>query len=103
MVVQTGFPEHSAIKHSVQGDYQKFYEEELLQRIETGYPPYNKLAKLTYAASGPIPELNLGSSCQVFGPFEGFKFNYFVVRGQDLSPLSSLKRPWKLDIDPASL
>lgn len=103
MVVQTGFPDHSAIKYSLQGNYQKFYEEELPQRTETGYPPYNKLAKLTYAAPGPVPELNLGSSCQVFGPFEGSKFTYFVVRGRDLSTLSSLKRPWKLDIDPLSL
>lgn len=103
MVVQTGFPAHSAIKYSLTGDYQKFYEEELLQRAETGYPPYSKLAKLTYAGPGPIPELNLGGSCQVFGPFESSKFNYYVARGRDLSALSSLKRPWKLDIDPVSL
>lgn len=103
MVVQTGFPDHSAIKYSLLGDYQKFYEEELHQRAETGYPPYNKLAKLTYAAPGPVPELNLGGSYQVFGPFEGSKFNYYVIRGRDFAPLSSLKRPWKLDIDPVSL
>lgn len=103
LVVQTGFPDENCIKDSLQGNYRHFYEEELKLRKETGYPPYTRLAKVTYAAPGDVPELSLGNTCQIFGPFTGSKFTYFIVRGKDLSPLSSLSRPWKLDIDPLSL
>lgn len=103
LILQTGFPDHNAIKDALRGDYQHFYKEELILREESSYPPYSRLAKVTYTASGQVPGLTLGKGCQVFGPFDGSKFPYFIVRGSDLGALTDLKWPWKLDIDPVSL
>lgn len=43
VVLQTYSPEHYIIKAAVNHDYQSFYEQEIKQREELGYPPFNKL------------------------------------------------------------
>lgn len=102
ILVQTGFPDLPCIQNSLQGNYDAFYQTELRGRRETGYPPFSQLAKLTWNGRGQS-ELNLPESLEVFGPFDDRGAKYFIVRGQDLSPLAELGRVWKLDIDPANL
>lgn len=103
IIVQTTHPEDPAVKDALRNDYQAFYSRELALRKQTGYPPFTKIAKLTYAAKGTLPELESTDRLEVFGPFNGPKFSYLIVREQDLSPLAKLGRPWKLDIDPLNL
>src|SRR5581483_1054136 len=99
LIVQTAHPESHAISAALSGDYYRFYRQELKLRRESGYPPFSKLAKLTWGSKEPLQELELGN-LEIFGPFTGQKFPYLVVRGQDLAALNELGRPWKLDIDP---
>jgi len=47
VIIQTYLPEHYAIQSTLQHDYQGFYQNELINREESHYPPFNKLLKLT--------------------------------------------------------
>jgi hypothetical protein len=103
ILLQSSKPNEPSIIHALSNDYQSFYESEIKARQETLYPPFNRLAKLTYAKK--VEELEkpiLPSSIELFGPFTG-KFQYFIARGQDLTALDKLQRPWRLDTDPLSL
>jgi primosomal protein N' (replication factor Y) len=47
VVIQTYLPEHYAIQSTLHHDYQGFYQDELANREDGHYPPFNKLLKLT--------------------------------------------------------
>ncbi len=47
VLVQTNHPEHYAIQQAARGDYEAFYEEELITRQALNYPPFTHLIKLT--------------------------------------------------------
>ncbi|MFJ9499818.1 primosomal protein N' [Brevibacillus centrosporus] len=49
VVIQTYTPEHYSIQHATRHDYRSFYEDEMLQRRRTGYPPYFRLVLLTFS------------------------------------------------------
>ncbi|HAZ63986.1 MAG TPA: primosomal protein N' [Armatimonadetes bacterium] len=46
VIVQTYNPEHAAIEAATQQDYLAFYEAEIRDREEAGYPPFYSLARL---------------------------------------------------------
>ncbi|MBD3269952.1 primosomal protein N' [Candidatus Peregrinibacteria bacterium] len=47
VIIQTYMPDHPAIKATLNHDYLGFYNQELSQRQEMGFPPFSKLVKLT--------------------------------------------------------
>ncbi len=51
VVVQTLMPEHYALRASVQGEYEKFFEEELEIRKSLSYPPFSNLILLRLQSS----------------------------------------------------
>jgi primosomal protein N' len=102
ILVQTAYQDQPAIEMALKNDYVGFYNSELKVREDTGYPPYTKLAKLTWVKQTEPPTLDLSDKVSLFGPFQS-KFLYFIVRGRDLIELNKLRRPWKVDIDPTSL
>ncbi len=103
ILVQTAHVGDRAVTGALKNDYASFYRAELAARKETNYPPFSSLAKITYSYSGPAPDLNLPEDLEIFGPFDGKKYPYWIVRGPDLSSLESLVRPWKIDRDPLRL
>jgi primosomal protein N' (replication factor Y) len=46
VIIQTYSPDHYVIKTAVNHDYQAFYDQEIAQRQDLGYPPFNKLISL---------------------------------------------------------
>ena len=102
ILLQTSYKNNLGINLSLRNNYQDFYTEELKSRKLANYPPYSKMAKITYAAKGIPSRLDLSNSLETYGPFDA-KYQYFIVRGKNLSALKQLGRPWKLDIDPLSL
>lgn len=50
VILQTYHPAHEAIAWAAIGDPREFYETELAQRKELGYPPYTRLAVVTVKA-----------------------------------------------------
>lgn len=49
VVIQTYTPEHYSIQHATRHDYPAFYQDEMLQRRRTGYPPYFRLVLITFS------------------------------------------------------
>ncbi|RME43189.1 MAG: primosomal protein N', partial [Caldilineae bacterium] len=52
VIVQTYTPEQPAILAAAAHDYRAFYDDELRFRYEQGYPPFKRLARLTFSGSG---------------------------------------------------
>ncbi|MDD3905601.1 MAG: primosomal protein N' [Candidatus Omnitrophica bacterium] len=50
VVIQTYTPEHYAIIAAAKHDYQKFYDEEIIERKELMFPPFISLTKVTVRA-----------------------------------------------------
>jgi len=46
VIVQTYDPDNNAIKDAVEGEYERFYKEELKSRQELGYPPYSQMMNI---------------------------------------------------------
>ena len=51
-VIQSYAPDHYAIAAASRHDYEALYQEEIAGRTALGYPPFGRLARLTYAGSG---------------------------------------------------
>jgi len=49
VVIQTYTPEHYSIRYATKHDYPAFYQEEMLHRRQTGYPPYYRLVLITFS------------------------------------------------------
>jgi primosomal protein N' (replication factor Y) len=129
VIVQTYTPEQPALLAAAEHDYLSFYGDELRFRYEQGYPPFKRLARLTYSAHGQeksqaaaqemADRLRLWVARQGFpaveiiGPAPTYvqrirsKYRWqILVRApnpsQVLGPVP-LPLGWKVDIDPVSL
>ncbi|ATF14320.1 primosomal protein N' [Brevibacillus brevis X23] len=49
VLIQTYTPEHYSIVHATKHDYPAFYQDEMMQRRRTGYPPYFRLVLITFS------------------------------------------------------
>lgn len=53
VVIQTYNPKHPSIVHATNHDFRNFAEEELRFRLEFGYPPFCRMARLVVTAPSP--------------------------------------------------
>ncbi len=129
VIVQTYTPEQPALLAAAEHDYLSFYEDELRFRYEQGYPPFKRLARLTYSAYGQEKSQAAAQemanrlrlwvaqqgfpAVQIIGPapmyVQRIRSRYrwqILVRApnppQVLGPVP-LPLGWKVDIDPVSL
>jgi primosomal protein N' len=102
IIIQTSFGGDPSINLAVKNDYLNFYRQELRERRDANYPPFTKIAKLSYTGTEYQEKPNLSAEIETLGPF-GEIHPHFIARGQNLKALQSLSRPWKLDIDPLSI
>ena len=54
VIIQTYSPEHYAIKAASKHDYLSFYSQEVDYRRKFGYPPFSRLARLTFSHTNEI-------------------------------------------------
>jgi primosomal protein N' (replication factor Y) len=54
VLIQTYQPEHPSILAAAQYDYAGFYQREMVQRRELGYPPFRRLARLLIQSKHPV-------------------------------------------------
>jgi primosomal protein N' (replication factor Y) (superfamily II helicase) len=47
VVIQTGDPEHTVVRHLINDDYIDFFKQQIAERRDFKYPPYFRLIKLT--------------------------------------------------------
>lgn len=52
VIVQTHYPDHVAILSALDGDYDRFYAAEIVEREELFYPPFSHLARLILSIRG---------------------------------------------------
>jgi primosomal protein N' (replication factor Y) len=81
VLIQTYYPEHYALRHAREQDYEGFYDEEIRYRERMGYPPFFALAsilikhsELNVAAENArklrraLDEANAQKACRILGP-----------------------------------
>lgn len=127
--IQTYEPEAGPIVAAATHEYRPFYEEEIAHRRRAGYPPFNRMVKLTYRhakqeqaleeAARVANELRIARDSagraepDVLGPTPAFiprirgEYRYQVLlRGRNPARLLEQVRlgdHWHVDVDPASL
>jgi primosomal protein N' (replication factor Y) len=129
VVIQTYTPEHHAIQAVKRHDYEAMYQREIEFRRNTGYPPFGRLVRLTYAHTGAeysqlqaaamvrklteerdrrgLPNLDILGPAPAFVPRVRGRWRWNVVlRGAD--PVALIRemqfpRGWTVDVEPASL
>jgi primosomal protein N' (replication factor Y) len=47
VLIQTGGPDHSVLQHVLEGNYKRFYEEEIKEREGFSYPPFSRVIAIT--------------------------------------------------------
>ncbi len=129
VVIQTYNPQHYAIYMASRQDYESFYERELAFRRQYGYPPFLRMAGLTFTYSNQekciqethrlkkeieadIEKKGL-KNIVVAGPSPSFpekvRGRYYwnlMIKGEDPASLVSgmrFGRGWSVDIDPATV
>ena len=82
VLIQTGGPEHSVLQHVLEGNYKRFYEEEIKEREAFSYPPFSRIIAITtkhvdrsisHQAAGSLVNIlrtKLGTE-RVLGPEKG--------------------------------
>lgn len=129
VIIQTYSPEHYAIQAASKHDYLGFYEQEIGYRRRFGYPPFNRLARLTFTHTNEvtchkeaqrvkrllfaeaerrgIPGFRLIGPAPAFVPrIRGHYQWQIILCGTDPSSFLSditLPRGWVLDIDPLGM
>ncbi|MFC2011539.1 primosomal protein N' [Chloroflexota bacterium] len=129
VIIQTYSPEHYAIQAAAGYDYAAFYDREIGYRCQLSYPPFSRLASLTYShkndaacqreterverllveevASQGIADISIIGPAPAFVHRLRGKYRWqLVLRGSELPGfLSQIPFPqgWAVDIDPVGL
>jgi primosomal protein N' (replication factor Y) len=120
VVIQTYQIDQRAIQLAVAGDYETFYQEELLQRKSLGFPPYSNLTKLVAVHKEEAKAHQLAKAIlsyvtakQILGPVEApmaklrGKFRVMVILKEGVIDLkkipSKLLKDIEIDVDPQNL
>jgi primosomal protein N' (replication factor Y) len=129
VIIQTYCPEHYAVQAASRHDYLAFYTRELEYRRKFGYPPFSRLASLTFSHTNGIacfrevermgrllkeekdrrgiPDLRLIGPTPAFVPrLRGHYRWQLVLCGTDLQDLLTdiaFPRGWVVDIDPVGM
>lgn len=129
VIIQTYRPDHYAILAAAAHDYARFATQELAFRLERGYPPYRRLAKLVYEDVSPsraraearqlatllrseLVRRGLPST-DLIGPvsplverrYSLYRQQILLLHPRPAEILSSVKLPpgWTVDVDPVSV
>jgi primosomal protein N' (replication factor Y) len=129
VIIQTYAPEHYAIQMAARHDYTHFYEREIAYRRQLYYPPFTRLASLTYTHANDaacqraaermkqliteerdsqgIADLSLIGPAPAFVHRRRGRYRWqLMLRGSDpVAILSRMPIPqgWTVDIDPVGL
>ena len=129
VIIQTYSPEHYALKAATRHDYLSFYTQEIGYRRQFGYPPFSRLARLTFSHVNDsvcqkeaervsqllVAEKNRRgiSDLKLIGPTPSFihrvrgRYQWQLVLCGDVPDVlltdMALPRGWILDIDPLGM
>jgi len=129
VIIQTYAPEHYAIQMAARYDYVHFYEREIAYRRQLHYPPFTRLASLTYTHANDaacqraaermkqriteerdnqgITDLSLIGPAPAFVHRRRGRYRWqLILRGADPATIlsrMSIPQGWMVDIDPVGL
>ena len=127
VILQTYQPNHYAIRAASQHDYPSFYQQELRHRLQLGYPPFRRIARLIYKHHSNLDAereatrmanqiraqiSSLDSHADLIGPVPCFFMRirgeyrwHILIRSLDPGQLipEAIPEGWTVDIDPVSL
>lgn len=127
VILQTYQPDHYAIQAASQHDYQSFYMQELQHRLQLGYPPFRRIARLLFkhhsaeraerevqwmAGQIRVRIASLDEQADLIGPVPCFFMRirgeyrwHILIRSMDPGRLIPEEMPegWTVDINPVSI
>jgi primosomal protein N' (replication factor Y) len=128
VIMQTYSPLHYAVQTAARQDYKAFYDREITYRKQLNYPPYSRLACLSYTHTNDVAckkevervanliktEIEKGMpDIEVFGPTPAFvarkrgRYRWqLIIKGHDFHTLLAgltLPSGWSLDVDPLGM
>ncbi|WP_134684602.1 primosomal protein N' [Brevibacillus migulae] len=96
VVIQTYTPEHYSIRYAMKHDYPAFYQEEMLHRRQTGYPPYYRLVLITFSHED-VPVV-IRAAEQVSEYLRPRLTETTIVLGPVASPIAKVKDRFRFQI-----
>ena len=129
VIIQTYTPDHYAVEAAADHNYHRLYAHEIEFRRRLGYPPFGRLARMTFAHTGAdyaqrqamtmasrlrevqaregIPNLDVLGPAPAFVPRIRGRWRWnIILRGADPTLLIRglpLPRGWTVDVDPLSV
>ncbi len=84
MLIQTRLSENNVLKYVLSGNVLPLYREDLKEREEFGYPPFNRLIKITFRGNSKDTEKAKSYLEEIFEEYEPQIFSAFtsIVRGE---------------------
>lgn len=96
-ILQTYNPDHYALQCALRQDYEAFYQHELEQRREVGYPPFTRLVNLLSTHANPlVAEQPLTQLAQQLAPLVGGAL--VQVLGPAPAPLARLEGRYRFHL-----
>ncbi|MCS6979667.1 MAG: primosomal protein N' [Flavobacteriales bacterium] len=95
VLVQTYRPDHPVLTHFLQGQTQRFLEQELQERRQFGYPPFVRLLRLTFAAS--VESRALQAADHVKHAFQ--QTFQFPILGPEAPPVGRIRDTYLYDLN----
>jgi primosomal protein N' (replication factor Y) len=126
-IVQTFIPDHAVMKALANNSYEQFYDHEIKDRSQFGYPPFSKLIRFIYQnpseekcqkesqklsrtikyqiAKDKIPAKILGPSSAFYKKIRGeFRYHFILKSKINWKPeISKLAKGWIIDVDPMNM
>jgi primosomal protein N' (replication factor Y) (superfamily II helicase) len=96
VVVQTFSPRHYALKLAVAGDFEAFFETELIHRKALGYPPAGRVAKVV--AHGPDQALVREAAAAAGEALRGAGVAGVTVLGPAEAPIARIQGRWRFQL-----
>jgi primosomal protein N' (replication factor Y) len=96
VIVQTYNPDHYAIKYASKHDYEGFYNEEIKNREELGYPPFGDIVNVTVSAEKPDNASR--TATELSGFISKRAGNGAVILGPAVAPVEKLKGLYRYQI-----
>src|SRR5262249_25568636 len=94
VVVQSFQPDHFSIEAAARHDYRAFFEREIREREELGYPPFTSLARVV--AADVIPEAAAGKIHAAFQwPADPARERGITLLGPSEAPLARINHKYR--------
>lgn len=97
--VQTLNPEHFALQTAVTHDYEAFYQQEIAERQDAGYPPFSYLAALQFSStSAKTVEKGASAAAELLRTLRGKNGVRLEILGPAVPPMGMIRGRYRWQI-----